>query len=64
MILQLRNRKEFIHKEKTYKVCDDVCYQMFILQQAMKNGDKDEILLYFDQYFTEEEDVEKAKKLK
>jgi hypothetical protein len=27
----------------------------------MKNGDKDEILLFFEQYFTDEEEIEKAK---
>lgn len=34
---------------------------MFRLQQAMKNGDKDEILLFFEQYFTDEEESERAK---
>jgi len=48
MILEFRSRKEFQHKEKTIQVCDDVCYQMFRLQQAMKAGDKDEILLFFE----------------
>ena len=26
MILEFRSRKEFLHKEKTIQVCDDVCY--------------------------------------
>lgn len=62
MILEYRSRKEFQHKDKTIQVCDDVCYQMFRLQQAMKNGDKDEILLFFEQYFNDEEEMEQKKK--
>jgi len=61
MILEYRSRKEFQHKEKTIQVCDDVCYQMFRLQQAMKAGDKDEILLFFEQYFTDEQEIENLK---
>jgi hypothetical protein len=30
----------------------------------MKNGDKDEILLFFEQYFTDEEELENMKKIK
>jgi hypothetical protein len=37
---------------------------MFRLQQAMKNGDKDEILLFFEQYFNDEEEVENQKQMK
>lgn len=64
MILEYRSRKEFQHKDKTIQVCDDVCYQMFRLQQAMKNGDKDEILLFFEQYFNDEEEMEEKKRQK
>ena len=64
MILEYRSRKEFQHKDKTVQVCDDVCYQMFRLQQAMKAGDKDEILLFFEQYFTDEEEKENINKMK
>jgi hypothetical protein len=64
MILEYRSRKEFQHKDKTIQVCDDVCYQMFRLQQAMKAGDKDEILLFFEQYFTDEEEMENIKQRK
>ena len=31
---------------------------MFRLQQAMKNADKDEILLFFESYFNDEEELE------
>lgn len=58
MILEFRSRKEFQHKDKIVQVCDEVCYQMFRLQQSMKNGDKDEILLFFEQYFNDEEEME------
>ena len=58
MILEFRSRKEFQYKNKGIQVCDEVCYQMFRLQQCMKNGDKDEILLFFDQYFQDEEELE------
>jgi hypothetical protein len=37
---------------------------MFRLQQAMKAGDKDEILLFFEQYFTDEEEIENINKRK
>ena len=37
---------------------------MFRLQQAMKNGDKDEILLFFEEYFNDEEMMEQKKKQK
>lgn len=37
---------------------------MFRLQQAMKAGDKDEILLFFEQYFTDEEEIENQKQMK
>ena len=47
-----------IPKDKIVQVCDEVCYQMFWLQQSMKNGDKDEILLFFEQYFNDEEEME------
>jgi len=35
MILEHRSRKEFRVDEKTYQVCDNVCYQMFRLHNAM-----------------------------
>jgi hypothetical protein len=31
---------------------------MYRLQQAMKDGNKDEILVFFEQYFTDEEEME------
>ncbi len=37
---------------------------MFRLQQAMKSADKDEVLLYIEQFFTEEEEKENVQKRK
>ena len=44
-ILEYRSRKEFKFKDSaTIQVCDDICYEMFRLQQALKpafnNDDK------------------------
>lgn len=64
MILEFWSRKEYQHKDKVVQVCDEVCYQMFRLQYSMKNGDKDEILLFFDQYFQDEEELEEKKNKK
>jgi hypothetical protein len=35
-ILEYRSRKEFKYKEKTIQVCDNICYEMFRLQNALK----------------------------
>mmetsp|Transcript_17778 Transcript_17778/g.30112 ORF Transcript_17778/g.30112 Transcript_17778/m.30112 type:complete len:202 (-) Transcript_17778:824-1429(-) len=64
MILEFRSRKEFLYKDKKIQVCDDICYQMFRLQQVLKNANSDETLLFFEQYFTEQEEVENLQLIK
>jgi hypothetical protein len=36
-ILEYRSRKEFKVKDKTIQVCDNICYEMYLLQQAFKS---------------------------
>jgi len=55
-ILEYRSRKEFKIKDKTIQVCDNICYEMFLLQQAMKGNDMNQVLKYLDDFFTEEEE--------
>jgi len=56
-ILEYRSRKEFKFKDKTIQVCDNVCYEMFRLQNALKPvplGSVDE-----SQFFVASEQKEK-----
>ena len=43
-------------------MCDDICYEMYCLQQVFKNKNKDEVLKYIDEYFTEEEEKEEKRR--
>eukprot|EP00347_Sterkiella_histriomuscorum_P011030 403374016 len=63
-ILEYRSRKEFKVKDKSIQVCDNVCYEMYLLQQAFKKQDPEHILKYIDEYLTEEEEKESALELK
>lgn len=36
-ILEYRSRKEFKVKDKAIQVCDNVCYELYLLQQAFKS---------------------------
>lgn len=56
-ILEYRHRKEFkLSDEKTIQVCDDVCYQMYQLQSALKKQDNMTVLAFIDEYFQEEQE--------
>ena len=68
MILEHRSRKEFRidGSEKTYQVCDNVCYQMFRLQNAMytkteegkSTVDHENALKFINDFLLEQETAE------
>ena len=58
MILEFRDKKEINFKEKTYQVCDEICHQLFKLQQTFKSGDYSETLIFLENYFAQEEEEE------
>ena len=62
-ILEYRSRKEFKVKDKEIQVCDNICYEMYLLQQALKSQDHDHILRYIDEFFNEEEEKEQQRQL-
>jgi hypothetical protein len=56
-ILEYRSRKEFkINDEKTIQVCDNICYEMYQLQQAMKTQDPTTVLAFVDEFFSQHEE--------
>jgi len=51
-ILEYISRKEFkINEEKTISVCDNICYEMYLLQQAMKTQDTMAVVAFAEEYF-------------
>ena len=63
-ILEFCSRRQFQHKDKTIQVCDDICYQMYRLQQVMRMGDQTEVLLFIEQYFNDQEEMDNEIKRK
>ena len=45
-----------INDEKTIQVCDNICYEMYQLQQAMKTQDPTTVLAFVDEFFSQHEE--------